>query len=59
MRGLTKAEVKLLIEDLEKGLKIVEERAADSHYMSHSVALGMAESIIGITIKKLKGEYAI
>lgn len=59
MKALAKAEVKLLIEDLEKGLKSVEDRASENDNMSHSVALGMAESTIGITIKKLKGIYQI
>lgn len=59
MAKLSQSDVDKIITTLEKGLNNVNDRSKKTDLYAHSVALGMAESVIEHAIKQLKGEYPI
>lgn len=59
IKSIPKDKVEILINHIEQELKNIDERASKGSKQDISTALGMAEAILEITVKKLKGEYSI
>lgn len=59
IKSIPKDKVEILIKHLEEELKNIDEKASGGSTQHICTALGMAEAILEITVKKLKGEYSI